>query len=136
VVRWGLAGQGRDQFFFHRGRRHAEDHDAAVALHLRLQAEELAIRRRACGLPEGVTLHEAVSVQGACQAAIVTGWRSPGSVVFPGMFDEDGALESPDGCVTTYRSWAIGPAPDGSNVRQPYVCTFDPRTGIASIELL
>jgi hypothetical protein len=132
----GFVLAGVAAFFFHRARRQAEDHDARVALQLRLQTEELAIRRRACRLPEGATLHEAVSVQGACQAAIVTGWRSPGSVVFPGMFDEDGALESLDGCVTTYRSWAIGPGPDGSNVRQPYVCTFDPRTGTASIDLL
>ena len=123
-------------FFVKRAQRQAGNRTAAAAVQERLRRDERAARLRACKLPEGATLHETVSVQGDCQAAVVKEWKSPGSVVYPGMLDEDGPLESPDGCVTTYRSWVIGPGPDGANFRQPYLCTFDPRTGSATIELL
>ena len=136
VLVCGVLLAGLAAFFFHRGQRKAEDHRAAVGLQLRLHSEEVARRRRACRLPESATLHETVSVQGDCQAAVVRSWKAPGTVVFPGMFDDDGALESPDGCVTTYRSWVIGPGPDGSNMKQPYMCTLDPRTGTAIVEFV
>lgn len=99
--------------------------------------EARAATRRACGLPEGAPVHEVLSVQGACQAEVLEGWKSPaGTAAFPGMFDDDGPLVSPDGCVTTYRSWVDAPNAFGVNMRQAYVCTYDPRTGAATIELL
>jgi len=100
------------------------------------RAREEEARRRACGLPEGGALRETISVQGACQGEVLREWKSPGTAAFPGMFDEDGALESPDGCVTTYRSWMDAPNEHGVNLRQHYMCTFDPRTGRATVELL
>jgi hypothetical protein len=100
------------------------------------RAREQDVKRRACGLPEGGMLRETISVQGACQGEVLREWKSPGTAAFPGMFDEDGALESPDGCVTTYRSWMDAPNEHGVNLRQHYLCTFDPRTGSVTIELL
>lgn len=100
------------------------------------RARDQEARRRACGLPEAGVLRETISVQGACQDEVLREWKSPGTAAFPGMFDEDGALESPDGCMTTYRSWMDAPNEHGVNLRQHYICTFDPRTGRVTIELL
>ena len=116
-------------------RRESQERSAAIRA-AEEQAREKEAKRRACGLPEGSVLGETISVQGACQSEVLHEWKSPGTAAFPGMFDEDGALESPDGCVTTYRSWMDAPNEHGVNLRQHYMCTFDPRTGSVTIELL
>jgi hypothetical protein len=51
------------------------------------------------------------------------------------MFDEDGALASPFGCASAYRSWVeVRDPSSGIEVRRAYACTYDPRTGVATIE--
>jgi len=122
---------------------------AALALHARQRAareeqaravsrervREREAQRRACGLPDGSTLAETDNVEGACQSEILRASKSPSLVAFPDMFDEDAAVQSPDGCQMTYRSWAAEPDERGLSVRRGYVCTFDPRTGKVVIEL-
>jgi hypothetical protein len=98
------------------------------------RAREHEARRVACGLPDGSTLAETDNVEGACQNEILRGSKSPSLVAFPGMFDEDGTVQSPDGCLMTYRSWAAEPDQRGVSVRRVYVCTVDPRTGKVGIE--
>jgi hypothetical protein len=100
----------------------------------RERAREHEGRRRACGLPDGATLAETDNVVGACQSEVLRASKSPSLVAFPGMFDEDAAVESPDGCQMTYGSWAAEPDERGVSVRRGYVCTFDPRTGNVVIE--
>jgi hypothetical protein len=95
---------------------------------------ERAAKLRACGLPQGATFHEPESISGECQRAVLRTLASPETAAFPGMFDEDGALASPLGCETTYRSWVESRDERGLEVRRAYVCTYDPRTGTARIE--
>jgi hypothetical protein len=119
-----------------RARERESRQRSAANLAAEERAREQEAKRRACVLPEGGILRETISVQGACQAEVLREWKSAGTAAFPGMFDEDGALESPDGCVTTYRSWMDAPNEHGVNLRQHYICTFDPRTGRVTIALL
>jgi hypothetical protein len=105
----------------------AEDRDAA-------REAGRATKLRACGLPADATLHEPESIPGECQRAVLRTLTSPETAAFPGMFDEDGALASPLGCETTYRSWVESRDERGLEVRRAYVCTYDPRTGVARIE--
>src|SRR4029077_15018536 len=59
-------------------RQSAQSKAAALALEEeRAREEARAATRRACRLPEGAPLRETVSIQGACQAAVVQAWRSP-----------------------------------------------------------
>ena len=106
----------------------------AAAQEQQLETERAA-RRRACALPGDAALHEVRSIQGECQRVMLEEWKWPGSAVFPGVLDEDGPVESPDGCVSVYRSWMIAPDSTGQNGRQSYSCTYDPRTGVAKITL-
>ena len=119
-------------FYEHRATVEAK---ATAAANERQLETERAARRRACGLPTGGELREIRSIQGECQRVMLEEWKWPGSAVFPGMLDEDGPVESPDGCVSVYRSWMIAPDSAGQNRRQSYSCSYDPRTGVAKITL-
>jgi hypothetical protein len=96
---------------------------------------ERAARRRACGLAEGAPLHEPESISGECQRAVLQQLDAPQTAAFPGMFDDEAPLASPLGCETIYRSWVESRETNGAEVRRNYVCTYDPRTGIARVEM-
>jgi hypothetical protein len=51
------------------------------------------------------------------------------------MFDDEAPLARPLGCETVYRSWVESRDARGVEVRRAYVCTYDPRTGVARVEL-
>ena len=114
-------------------------HDAAAraAKADRVRAVTREAKRRACDLDDAGTLHEPESVQGECQKAVLASLKVPADgAAFPGMFDDDGAPESPFGCVSLYRSWVEVRDPQSSvEVRRMYSCSYDPRTGVATIDL-
>jgi hypothetical protein len=122
----GALATGATMALHARERAAREEHARATLLE-RTRVHEA--RRRACGLPDGSTLAVTENVEGACQSEVLRASKSPSLVAFPGMFDEDGTVESPDGCQMTYRSWAAEPDERGISVRRVYLCTFDPRTG-------
>ncbi|HEY2515323.1 MAG TPA: hypothetical protein VGI39_30860 [Polyangiaceae bacterium] len=119
--------------------RAKSQHDAAARTAEADRSRALAreMRRRACGLGDAETLHEPESVRGECQKAALAALKVPAdSAVFPGMFDDDDALASPFGCASIYHSWVEARDPSsGVEVRRAYSCTYDPRTGVATIEL-
>jgi hypothetical protein len=127
----GVLATGAAMALHARQRSAREEQARAVS---RERAREREARRRACGLPDGSMLAETDSVEGACQSEILRASKSPSLVAFPGMFDEDGTVQSPDGCQMTYRSWAAEPDERGVSVRRGYACTYDPRTGKVAIE--
>jgi hypothetical protein len=94
-----------------------------------------AALRRACGISGDAALHETSSVAGECQKAVLPLLAAPQSAAFPGMFDDEAPLASPLGCETVYRSWVESRDAHGVEVRRAYVCTYDPRTGVARVEL-
>lgn len=113
------------------------DGSARAAEAERARALTLDIKRRACGLGDAGTLHEPESIQGECQKAVLAALRVPADgAAFPGMFDDDAAPASPFGCVSLYRSWVeVRDPSSGVEVRRTYSCTYDPRTGVATIGL-
>ncbi len=90
--------------------------------------------RKACKLGASAKIHVADSseVKMRCQRAMEKGLKAPKTAEFPGMLDVDGKPASVDGCTTVYSSYVDAQNAFGAKLRTKYVCTYDPRTGLAT----
>lgn len=90
--------------------------------------------RAACKVDASANLHPADKgeVIGLCRVAVERLLKAPRSAEHPGVFDHDGTPTSPDGCVTVYASYVDAQNAFGAKMRTRYVCTYDPRTGLAT----
>ncbi|MCA9643405.1 MAG: hypothetical protein KC492_22050 [Myxococcales bacterium] len=98
------------------------------------EAKEAERLRAACKVPKGAEIHaaDATEVQVLCQTTVRSHLKSPSSAEFPGLMDSDSKPTSIDGCTTVYASWVDARNSFGAKIRTKYVCTYDPRTGIAT----
>lgn len=77
-------------------------------------------------------LADKAEVIGLCRVAVERLLKAPRSAEHPGIFDHDGTPTSPDGCVTVYASYVDAQNAFGAKLRTRYVCTYDPRTDLAT----
>jgi len=93
--------------------------------------------RKACKVSATAPIHVADpgEVKARCQRAVESLLKAPKTAEFPGMFDVDGKPVSADGCITVYSSHVDAENAFGAKLRTKYVCTYDPRTGVATTKL-
>lgn len=94
--------------------------------------------RKACKVGPAAKIQPADSAEviAMCRMAVERVLKAPKSAEHPGIFDQDGKPASKDGCTTIYASWVDAQNAFGATIRTRYVCTYDPRTGVASTTTL
>lgn len=94
--------------------------------------------RKACKVGPAAKIQpaDAAEVIAMCRMAVERVLKSPKSAEHPGIFDQDGKPVSKDGCTTVYASYVDAQNGFGATIRTRYLCTYDPRTGVASTTTL
>jgi hypothetical protein len=101
-----------------------------------VSAEEESLRK-ACKVSASEKFQPAdkAEVVALCRTSVERLLKAPKTAEHAGIFD-DGKPTSIDGCTTVYASYVDSQNSFGAMIRTRYLCTYDPRTGMAAAEFV